>query len=145
MASLSLQKPRIREHRGAQNPFAMFSPTCVILLAGGLYLFYRRIARNVNLPPGPRADPVIKHLRIFPVKDHAEVFHEWATVYGERIIFYRFILIEPYVDGRAGDVMHFSALGRSFVVLGSKQAAVDLLERRSPNYSDRPSSPMNDL
>ena len=75
----------------------MFLFTCVVFLSGGLYLVYKRIDRNVNLPPGPPADPVIKHLRIFPVKDHAEVFHKWSKIYGERTIFYQFILIEPYV------------------------------------------------
>ena len=39
-----------------------------------------------------------------------------------------------------GDVMHFSAFGRSVVVLNSKTAVFDLLEKRSAIYSDRPRS-----
>ena len=37
-----------------------------------------------------------------------------------------------------GDVIYFNALGRSIVVLNSAEAAVDLLEKRSSIYSDRP-------
>lgn len=42
------------------------------------------------------------------------------------------LILEP------GDVIHLQFLGRSVVVLNSVQAAVDLLEKRSANYSDRP-------
>lgn len=38
----------------------------------------------------------------------------------------------------SGDVMHLHFLGRSVIVLNSVQAAVDLLDKRSANYSDRP-------
>ena len=44
-----------------------------------------------------------------------------------------------------GDVMHVSALGQSIVVLGSEKAAIDLLDKRSASYSDRPNFPMHDL
>ena len=47
----------------------------------------------------------------------------------------------PYlmtVNLRVGDVMYFRALGRSIVVLNSVEAAVDLLDKRSSIYSDRP-------
>lgn len=37
-----------------------------------------------SLPPGPPADPVIGHLRIFPsIDNQAEVFHDWAKTFGE--------------------------------------------------------------
>ncbi|KAH9918281.1 uncharacterized protein B0H18DRAFT_1031912 [Fomitopsis serialis] len=39
-----------------------------------------------------------------------------------------------------GDVMHFSAFGRSIVILDSRKAVFDLLEKRSAIYSDRPRS-----
>lgn len=39
---------------------------------------------------------------------------------------------------RAGDIYRFSVLGRQFVVLSSMTAALDLFERRSVIYSDRP-------
>ncbi|RDX54149.1 cytochrome P450 [Lentinus brumalis] len=44
-----------------------------------------------------------------------------------------------------GDVIHLDLLGQSMIVLGSLQAASDLMEKKSTNYSDRPSSVMVDL
>jgi hypothetical protein len=37
-----------------------------------------------------------------------------------------------------GDVIYFNALGKSIVVLNSVEAAVELLDKRSSIYSDRP-------
>lgn len=37
-----------------------------------------------------------------------------------------------------GDVVYVETMGQSIVVLGSDQAASDLLEKRSAIYSDRP-------
>ena len=39
---------------------------------------------------------------------------------------------------QVGDVIYFNALGRSIIVLNSAQAAIDLLDKRSSIYSDRP-------
>lgn len=44
-----------------------------------------------------------------------------------------------------GDVVYVNALGKSFIILGSEEAASDLLDKRSANYSDRPQFPMQDL
>lgn len=37
-----------------------------------------------------------------------------------------------------GDVMHLDVLGKSIIVLSSKAAVSDLLDKRSATYSDRP-------
>ena len=57
-----------------------------------------------------------------PTKDQHEVFHEWSKTYG--------------------DVMYLEALGKPILVLSSEQAASDLLDKRSANYSDRPDFPI---
>ena len=41
--------------------------------------------------------------------------------------------------------MHMTLLGQSVVVLGSYEATIELLEKRSANYSDRPRSVMAEL
>lgn len=46
---------------------------------------------------------------------------------------------------KKGDVIHLHFLGRSVIVLNSVEAAVDLLEKRSNNYSDRPRFVMFEL
>ncbi|EPS94370.1 hypothetical protein FOMPIDRAFT_1038865 [Fomitopsis schrenkii] len=73
-----------------------------------------------RLPPGPFGWPVLGNVLQIPVQRSWIAFSEWATAYG--------------------DVMHFSAFGRSVVVLNSRTAVLDLLERRSAIYSDRPRS-----
>ncbi|KAF9456731.1 cytochrome P450, partial [Collybia nuda] len=80
---------------------------------------------RVPLPPGPPAHPVIGHLLTFPTSDQGEFFSELAKTYG--------------------DIIHLSIPMRSFIVLNSVEAAVELLEKRSHNYSDRPSFPLLEL
>lgn len=52
------------------------------------------------------------------------------------------ILIDVYYSG---DVVYLNVLGQPMVVLNSLQAAQDLLDKRSANYSDRPDSVMTKL
>ncbi|KAJ7069392.1 cytochrome P450 [Mycena amicta] len=78
----------------------------------------RRIASRTPFPPGPPGDPIIGHLRFVPTAHVAEVYHHWAKTYG--------------------DVMHLDVLGTHLIILSSHQAAVDLLEKKSAIYSDRP-------
>ena len=44
-----------------------------------------------------------------------------------------------------GDVVYLNMLGQDIIVLGSLNAARDLLDKRSANYSDRPTSVMVQL
>lgn len=47
------------------------------------------------------------------------------------------------VDGSwLGDVMHLSVLGQPLVILSSREAITELLEKRGSIYSDRPIIPM---
>ncbi|KAF9460615.1 cytochrome P450 CYP621A2 [Collybia nuda] len=87
---------------------------CICLYA---YLKTKSI-RHPPLPPGPPADPIIGHLRLIPPDNQETLFYKWGKIYG--------------------DVMHLDLLGRSVIVLNSVKAAVDLLDKRSANYSDRP-------
>ncbi|KAI0093006.1 cytochrome P450 [Irpex rosettiformis] len=78
----------------------------------------RRKLHRLPLPPGPPAEPIIGHMRLFPdVETTAETFHEWSQKYG--------------------DVFSLRVPGKTIIVLGSEQAAVDLLEKRSAIYSSR--------
>ena len=44
-----------------------------------------------------------------------------------------------------GDVIYTYAFGRSLIILNSVDAARDLLDKRSANFSDRPASPIIDM
>lgn len=44
-----------------------------------------------------------------------------------------------------GDILHAQVLGQHFIILNAHQDAVELFEKRSGIYSDRPAVPMIDL
>lgn len=91
---------------------------CIVLL----YVLGRRKAR-LPLPPGPPAHPILGHIPVFPAKENRDdVFYQWAQQHG--------------------DVVHVNLLGKSIILLNSEQAAADLLDKRSANYSDRPAFPI---
>ncbi|TFY68059.1 hypothetical protein EVJ58_g1228 [Rhodofomes roseus] len=78
--------------------------------------------RGAPLPPGPRGLPVLGNALQVPTAFSWLKFTEWAKTYG--------------------DVIHVSALQRSFIILSSREAITDLLEKRGAIYSDRPIIPM---
>ncbi|KAI0060162.1 cytochrome P450 [Artomyces pyxidatus] len=75
--------------------------------------------RRLKMPPGPPPDPFIGNLRQMAFDKQEERFAEWGRTYGS-------------------DVIHAKVFGRSMVILNSLQAARDLMEKRSLNYSCRP-------
>ncbi|KAH9830993.1 cytochrome P450, partial [Rhodofomes roseus] len=82
--------------------------------------FIRRAGR-LPLPPGPRGLPLLGNALQIPTDRSWLVFAEWARTYGP--------------------VMHLSVIGSSFIVLSSRQAISDLLDKNLI-YSDRPVIPM---
>ncbi|PVH80134.1 cytochrome P450 [Cadophora sp. DSE1049] len=71
------------------------------------------------LPPGPKGEPILGHLRVVPSDKPENAYAKWSKEYNS-------------------DVLYFNILGQPVVVLNSVQAAVDLLDKRGSNYCDRP-------
>ncbi|TFK85639.1 CyP450 monooxygenase [Polyporus arcularius HHB13444] len=80
---------------------------------------------GLPLPPGPPRLPIIGNALDVPTKNMEATFRAMNEQYG--------------------DVVYLDALGQPMIVLGSHEAAVDLLEKRSANYSDRSISTMAKL
>ncbi|KAI0693709.1 cytochrome P450 [Cerioporus squamosus] len=99
----------------------------VILVKHALNNRARRLLRTnkLPLPPGPRPLPIIGNLLDVPMKN-------MEIGYGD--------LIAKY-----GELVYLDACGQPIIVLGTHQAAIDLLEKRSSNYSDRLFSTMAEL
>lgn len=87
-----------------------------------IYLIALRQGRRqgeLPLPPGPPRWPLVGSLLSMPKNDElCKVFTAWGKQYG--------------------DVMYVRALDQNIIVLNSKEAAIELLERRSAIYSHRP-------
>ncbi|KAG6910700.1 hypothetical protein DXG01_008744 [Tephrocybe rancida] len=95
---------------------------------------YSKRRRSPPLPPSPPADPILGHLRLIPPNDQDVFFYNLGKDY------------VPLPDHSfAGDVVYLHVLGKPMIVLNSVKAAVDLLEKRSMNYSDRPDFPIFEL
>ncbi|KAJ3492020.1 hypothetical protein NLI96_g264 [Meripilus lineatus] len=127
-----------------------FSPffTAFAIVISVVFFYRRRIysKHRPPLPPGPPGDLLIHHLRVIPTKDHAETYHEWSKIYGVSGDSSQLLTThERHLNHVAGDVIFLSALGRSFVVLATEQAAIDLMEKRSAKHSNRPALPMHEL
>ena len=119
---------------GYGHPVCLAAATTLV----GLFLWlFTRLAKKATrkLPPGPRGLPLIGDVR------HA-IDHVWLSSsqrkreYGE---FDRDFQAEN-TDAVGGEMMYVSALGQGILVLNSRRVAVDLLEKRSGIYSDRPHS-----
>ncbi|CAE6337349.1 unnamed protein product [Rhizoctonia solani] len=100
----------------------------VLLLCAGLgVVIWRQFTRSqkLPLPPGPPRHILLGNLRDFP-KDR-----EWLGY------------MKIGQDYKS-DIISFSALGRTIIVLNSHRTVTDLLDKRA-KYADRPQIPMINL
>ncbi|KAK0223342.1 cytochrome P450 [Armillaria fumosa] len=74
--------------------------------------------RRLPFPPGPKGLPLIGNLWDVPAEHPWLTYAQWAATYG--------------------DVFYLDTPGNPTVVINSAQAAADIFEKRSGNYSDRP-------
>ena len=86
------------------------------------------------LPPGPRPWPLVGNVGEFPLKPKRVA--ELVAKYGAYSACDCHQQVS-FANTMIGDVVYLSAFGTKVILLGSRQAAVDLLEKRSAIYSDR--------
>jgi len=107
------------------NSLPVYTYVATAGLALSLYIAISRRRPSKVYPPGPPADPIIGHARIFPLEYFHTVFAEWGKKYG--------------------DIIFVHILGKPVVIVNSLEMARDLLEKRGANYSDRPTSTLYDM
>ncbi|KAI0634094.1 cytochrome P450 [Trametes polyzona] len=90
----------------------------ILLLGTALFVLVKQYVRRRNMPPGPRGLPFIGNKHQVPSVKPWRKFAEWNKQYG------------PVVSLHLGST--------PVIVLGTAQAAWDLLEKRSEIYSSRP-------
>ncbi|KAJ3485033.1 hypothetical protein NLI96_g5228 [Meripilus lineatus] len=94
-----------------------------IFAALGIYLisailWSKHCPANGSLPPGPKRLPLIGNVLDMPTSKEWLTFEQWGKQWG--------------------GVVSVVLMGQPLVILNSAKAAIDLLEKRSAIYSDRP-------
>ncbi|KIJ20113.1 hypothetical protein PAXINDRAFT_166256 [Paxillus involutus ATCC 200175] len=96
-----------------------------LCLAGvGLYLVKQLVTKKnpAPFPPGPKGLPLLGNLADMPSVKPWLTFTEWGQKYG--------------------DISHAEVLGQHIIILNNVKTAVELLDKKSSSYSDRPVFPM---
>ncbi|TFK35719.1 cytochrome P450 [Crucibulum laeve] len=109
-----------------QNLSAAHVVTCVLILA--IYVAWRNFKNYWTTPPFPPGPPpklFIGNLCDFPTVQPWITYTRWKYQYG--------------------NIVYANAFGQHVVILNSLKAVIDLFEKRSQKYSDRPVLPMRDI
>ncbi|KAF8748613.1 cytochrome P450 [Rhizoctonia solani] len=103
---------------------AFLTVAAIALLSRRRFKASSRVS-SLPLPPGPPCWPIIGSF--FSLPDATEPIWIWFT---------------RWANKTKSDTIHFRVLGTDTVVLNTREAALELLEKRSNKYSDRPSMVM---
>ncbi|KAG1741079.1 cytochrome P450 [Suillus lakei] len=102
------------------------NPTWLDLCLAGVAVYLAKQVFNkknsASYPPGPPGWPVIGNVTDMPRIKPWLTFAEWGKKYG--------------------DISHVEVLGQHIIVLNSVKTAMELLDKKSTMYSDRPVLPM---
>ncbi|SJL03008.1 related to cytochrome P450 CYP2 subfamily [Armillaria ostoyae] len=90
----------------------------VIIALVSIWGLFRRTRNDAPLPPGPRGLPLIGNLIDMPSDKEWFTFARWGKEYG--------------------DIASVSVLGQRIVILNPAQVAIDMLDKKSSIFSDRP-------
>jgi len=112
---------------------------CLVSLLAYTYGVKNR--RQLPVPPGPRGIPLLGNALQLHKESNWLTFAEWAKIYGECLLVRRTLCLTRRYHN-LGPVMHVSIISSSIIVLSSREAIFDLLEKRSLMYSGRPVVPM---
>ncbi|KIK65636.1 hypothetical protein GYMLUDRAFT_240140 [Collybiopsis luxurians FD-317 M1] len=104
----------------ALDAFTILDICCAVLSL----LILRQIIgpKPSQLPPGPKGLPLVGNVLDMPSEKEWETFAQWGDEFG--------------------DICSVTVLGQPLIILNSAKVAVDLLDKRSSIYSDRPSLQM---
>ncbi|KAF7346479.1 Cytochrome p450 [Mycena sanguinolenta] len=96
--------------------------SCILLAVTAGILQRRKATSQLPFPPGLKPRFLVGNLFDVPAVSPWKTYTEWGKQYG--------------------DVMHVQMFGEHILILNSVKAATELLEKRAPLYSDRPTIPM---
>jgi len=109
-----------------------------VLVSLIVFLLVRGFMRRRKLPPGPRGLPFLGNLLEMPREQGWIKFTEWSNEYGVLFIGHcELIPLSEYCLS-SGDIIHVSVLNQPLIVISPAEEAIELLQKRSGIYSNRP-------
>ena len=115
-------------------PSILVSLACLAAIGVTLKL-QRRFYPRSPYPPGPRADFIIGHARVFPTEFPWITFAEWGMNWGEE---FSSELSFSFLNFLSGGLIDARILHKTVIIINDLEIARDLLEKRGSKYSDRP-------
>lgn len=103
------------------------------------YVYIKRPKSHLPMPPSPKSDFLIGHLRSLPSSDAPRIYRDMGLELNSNNS--SFVALTAS-NKFSGDIISLTALGQVIVVLNSAEVATDLLVKKSSIYFDRPEIPM---
>jgi hypothetical protein len=103
--------------------------------------------RRLPYPPGPKGYPIIGNLLELPLHKPWLVYQELSRRYGTGIflVFFARALTQGLLFQPSGDITYLEAVGQPILIVNTLSRALELLDKRAVNYSDRPLVPTMEM